>query len=220
MPARSVGSAADDAVIERKLAAVLYPDDTGSGVIGRASTYPRWKEAKALTETEIDLRDWGVVYGMTFALMFSEGSWEPVESAAERAVDVAWRVFQAWGSGIAEPIRSDEGTPVSLTVDQRAALAVEIAETVSDGRTLAEFVAEHGPLLSVAEAIYRLPDIDRPAVVRLAEPEAVEGFVRATVGEIDAMLAEDLDEGSKARQRQRREVLDGLLGALSKGEAA
>lgn len=97
--------------IERKLHHVMFTDDTGRGVFSCVRAHPAWAEHKPLTEPEEDLRDWGVVYGMAFALMREQEPWEPLEDVAARAVDVAWRMFQAWGSGIEEPTRpGDDGS--------------------------------------------------------------------------------------------------------------
>jgi hypothetical protein len=62
-------------------------ENTGQGPVSVAGTDPAW--AKELSEFELDLRDWGVVYGMAFGIARSEQPFETLEAAAERAYDPA-----------------------------------------------------------------------------------------------------------------------------------
>lgn len=93
-----------------KVRAILMQDDTGKGPISRCGERPAWVgERLPLTETEMDLRDWGCVYGIAFGLARSEEPCEPLEQVAERALDAAWLAYRDWGSSIAVPTRDGRG---------------------------------------------------------------------------------------------------------------
>jgi hypothetical protein len=49
-----------------------------------------------LSTFEDTLRDWGMIYGMCFALARGEDPWESHESVAERSLDIAWGTFSTW----------------------------------------------------------------------------------------------------------------------------
>lgn len=101
---------------------------------------------------------------------------------------------------------------VELTKEQRDALVDEIGDLASDC-SLDELFHRCGPVLSVAEQIYRLPEGDEPQPVSLVSREALGRFVTRVIGDVDEMLADD----DSARQRERREVLESILDALAKG---
>ena len=99
--------------LEEKLRSILMADDTGKGPIGQCGAWPRWAEDIYLTETEADLRDWGLVYGMAFAIAREQDPWESVESVAKRALEPAQRAYRQWGGHIAQPERA-EVTPAEV----------------------------------------------------------------------------------------------------------
>ncbi len=89
------------AAIEQKLWSVLRRDDTGSGFIGRASDEPPPREDGFFATFELDLLDWGAIYGLAFGIARTEDPWESDEDVAERAITAARTVFYRWGDGFA-----------------------------------------------------------------------------------------------------------------------
>jgi hypothetical protein len=87
-------SATTSNAIADKISAILDLDDTGRGFIGVASRRPQVKHFSAW---ELDLIDWGAIYGLAFGIARAENPWESVESVAERALAAAWPKFLAWG---------------------------------------------------------------------------------------------------------------------------
>lgn len=65
------------------------PTEELHGVAARGGT--------SLTEWELDLLDWGFVYGMAFALCRDEEPWESLENVSRRAHDVAREAHVSWG---------------------------------------------------------------------------------------------------------------------------
>lgn len=82
--------------LEQKLRAILRQDDTGRGPIGRAATYPS-RDVFQATTFELDIRDWGVYYGMAFGIARGEDPFEPQEDVALRALEAANSVFREFG---------------------------------------------------------------------------------------------------------------------------
>lgn len=54
------------------------------------------KLGRQLGEFELDLRDWGLVYGMAVGIARSENPWEPLESVVARAGVAAREVYESW----------------------------------------------------------------------------------------------------------------------------
>jgi hypothetical protein len=222
MPAGNV-SPSDDGTIERKLRAVLFIDDSGCGVIGRAGKYPAWSRHKELTETELDVRDWGTVYGMTVALMREQDPWEGLEYVTSRAVEVAWRLYRDWGGGeIAEPTRPMDGGEVMLSAEQRAAFIHAVDERTDFVAGLAGFVGEWGPMLGAAEQMIALAGEGGPRTVTFGDRDAVRRFIERVVGEDDDEISSaDVEQLSVhvARVRERRDALASILTAMGGGDS-
>ncbi len=106
MPTMTTSSTA--AALEEKLRNVLMQDDNGQGPISRCGERPSWADdGRSLSETEMDLRGWGVVYGMAFAIARMDDPFESTGQVAERALPAAWGAYQEWGADIARPNRDE-----------------------------------------------------------------------------------------------------------------
>lgn len=77
----------------------------------------------SFSEYELDLLDWGLVFGMSYALTRIEEPCETARSAAWRAKEAAIAAFAAWGGGVESIKAPDLDALVEAVV--RAARAVE-----------------------------------------------------------------------------------------------
>lgn len=78
--------------LEAKLRAVLAVDDTGDGPTSVCSKRPGWHNL-TLSNFEMDLRDWGMYFGIAFGIARGEEPFEAAESVAIRAAEAAWPIF-------------------------------------------------------------------------------------------------------------------------------
>jgi hypothetical protein len=76
--------------LEEKVRAVVSPDDTGAGPLGRMESK---LGAGPFTDRDLDLSHWGVYYGLAFAIARAEDPFEPMANVAQRALDVAWPLY-------------------------------------------------------------------------------------------------------------------------------
>lgn len=79
-------------------------EDHGPGPTRNAGRFPATGlGAFALSSWENDLREWGVVSGLAFALALTERRpAETQEELAERALDAALAAWHVWGGGFSE----------------------------------------------------------------------------------------------------------------------
>lgn len=84
-----------------KLQGVMHGDDACSALIEPAWSRPLPDaiHARALTDFESDLRDWGMLYGVAFGLARTEEPCEPADSVARRAFEAAEIVFDKYNGG-------------------------------------------------------------------------------------------------------------------------
>ena len=102
MAATQPSGVSDAAYITERLRALLHLDDT-DGVMEVLEKYPRGVE---LSEFERDLRDWGFVFGMAFAMARGEDPWETNQSVAERALMPAFAAYSDWSGEFRTPDRN------------------------------------------------------------------------------------------------------------------
>lgn len=84
-----------------ELAEVVYgvlaqADDNGAGPISRADYYPKLHGEQTLSVYESELRDWGVVVGMAFAMARAGDPFAPLSSASEHALEAAGIAWKRW----------------------------------------------------------------------------------------------------------------------------
>jgi len=101
----TTGSLAADK-LEANLQALREEDDFGGGlpVVGN---YPSF-ENRDLSWFEMDLRDWGFVYGLAFGLLLRDNPELSHEDAAKRAFTPAHHVFVQWSGAIDNPAEKRE----------------------------------------------------------------------------------------------------------------
>lgn len=87
-----MSAATGPATIAEKIYAILQRDDDGNGFIGTAHGLPEVE--RRFTPVELDLIDWGAVYGLAFGIARSENPWESIEEVAARAYAEAWPLFR------------------------------------------------------------------------------------------------------------------------------
>jgi hypothetical protein len=203
-----------------KLRSVLFIDDTRKTpgpVQTSVSRYPKWHRDIQLTETELDLKDWGVVYGMTFALLREKNPWHSLALVCHQAVDIAWRVYVEWGGEITEPDRASGGDELVLSADQRKRLYDELV-SYEDGMTVL-LEAGHGALLAVVNELYELRNDDPDhRLIRTSSVRVVRDFVETRAREIrEAIAAEakgtSADSDYVRDSRERLAVLESILRA-------
>ena len=84
--------------LEQKVNAILDHDDTGKGAYARVHEKALFTGGN-YNEHELDLVDWGMVYGIALGLRRVEEPLEPIEAAAWHAQRAAWRVFAVRNHG-------------------------------------------------------------------------------------------------------------------------
>lgn len=130
-----------------KVRSIMSRDDTGKGPMSAAHRLPGRCRGQ-LSQFELDLRDWGLVYGMTFGIARTEEAFETNEDVAERAYEPARLAWAAWaGSTFAE--REDREGPVEelltayskLSADEVSALPKELYAALTEMSTSVEAVS-------------------------------------------------------------------------------
>ena len=111
-----------DMTLQEKVRAILRNDDTGDGLIGVAGKRPGIQ----LTEFELDLRDWGIIYGIAFGLARTEEPCESIESVARRAFEAARTVHIEWGGEISKRPDRDELVSAVLRAYRKAGESGEL----------------------------------------------------------------------------------------------
>jgi len=99
---------------------VLSQDDAGRGPVEQCGTHP----AGQLSTFELDLRDWGLVFGLVFALARSENPWESTPSVAARALEIARTVYLEWSGPIEESAKHTSDALDDLAVAYREAYEI------------------------------------------------------------------------------------------------
>ena len=121
--------------VEERIHDVLSTQEAG-GMIDRAGDWPRIGDDERLGEFEQDLRDWGIIYGLCFALERLEDPFEREESVSARAVEVARRVWLGWSSEFAKRDAVDPAIRAVVLayrrMDDRRALPDDLADALSD----------------------------------------------------------------------------------------
>jgi hypothetical protein len=79
--------------VTERITALLRVDDTGEGPFGVCGNFPHGARG-TLTQFELDMRDWGLVYGMASAMIRAEDPWETIDSVAARALAPAMHAFR------------------------------------------------------------------------------------------------------------------------------
>lgn len=98
--------------LEEKVRGALSGDDTGSGPISQAAKWPVGRPEA--TTSELDLRDWGVYYGVAFGIARGEDPYEPRDSVAARALEAAQRVYREYGGFVSSPFDLNEDGDLAL----------------------------------------------------------------------------------------------------------
>jgi hypothetical protein len=102
MQAKTNGVGTTAAYITERIRALLSLDDT-DGVLEILDKHPR---AVELSEFERDLREWGFVFGMAFAIARAEDPWETNRSVAARALMPAFAAYTDWSGEFRQPDRN------------------------------------------------------------------------------------------------------------------
>ena len=89
------------AALAARVAAVIGEDNM-DGAMNVCERYPAL-ESHPLSAFECDVRDWGLIYGITFGLARAADGDEPGEIIAERAYKVARGRFAQWAGEIEDP---------------------------------------------------------------------------------------------------------------------
>ena len=89
------------AALAARVAAVVGQDNM-DGAMKVCGRYPAL-ESHPLSAFERDVRDWGLIYGITFGLARTADGDEPGEIIAERAYKVARGRFAQWAGEIEDP---------------------------------------------------------------------------------------------------------------------
>jgi hypothetical protein len=117
------------AALAARVAAVIGQDNM-DGAMNVCERYPAL-ESHPLSAFECDVRDWGLIYGITFGLARAADGDEPGEIIAERAYKVARGRFAQWAGEIEDPEvvreRAVGGVVREFTAAQR--LAYQAAHT-------------------------------------------------------------------------------------------
>lgn len=103
--------------LEQKVYAILSTDDTGAGPLSRAHEKALFT-GDEFNEHEHDLVDWGVAYGIAFALARTEEPLAPEDLVARWAQQAAWRACVVFGG----PFNRQ---PQGATEDDRRAVHYE-----------------------------------------------------------------------------------------------
>jgi hypothetical protein len=83
-------------------AAAVIGQDNMDGAMNACERYPAL-ESHPLSAFECDVRDWGLIYGITFGLARAADGDAPGEIIAERAYKVARGRFARWAGEIEDP---------------------------------------------------------------------------------------------------------------------
>ena len=83
-------------------AAAVIGQDNMDGAMNACERYPAL-ESHPLSAFECDVRDWGLIYGITFGLARAADGDAPGEIIAERAYKVARGRFAQWAGEIEDP---------------------------------------------------------------------------------------------------------------------
>jgi hypothetical protein len=89
------------AALAARVAAVIGEDNM-DGAMNVCERYPAL-ESHPLSAFECDVRDWGLIYGITFGLARAADGDAPGEIIAERAYKVARGRFARWAGEIEDP---------------------------------------------------------------------------------------------------------------------
>ena len=89
------------AALAARVAAVVGQDNM-DGAMNACERYPAL-ESHPLSAFECDVRDWGLIYGITFGLARAADGDAPGEIIAERAYKVARGRFAQWAGEIEDP---------------------------------------------------------------------------------------------------------------------
>lgn len=125
--------------LEQKMLNVLQQDDTGDGPFGVAGKRPGWAGLQ-LSTFELDLRDWGLVYGFALGIARCEDPFETNEQVAARAFEAAWPVFMVTNSGFAN--RDPDNAAREVCRRYHQAGEAQGTETPTVSRELAEALQE------------------------------------------------------------------------------
>lgn len=117
------------ATISERIRALLSLDDMGEGPVGVCGKHPRGIH---LSEFERDLMEWGLVYGMAFAMARSEDPWETIESVAARAFMPALAAYTDWSGDMAKPDRNELVSAVISAYGRQPSGRQEMSEELED----------------------------------------------------------------------------------------
>ena len=129
MQTQAYAGATDAANILGRIRTLLHQDDA-DGALEALDKHPRGEH---LSGFERDLREWGFVYGMAFAIARMEDPWEPTDQVAERALLPAWAAFVDWSGEIERPDRDELVSAVVRAYrrqDSRAPMTVELEDAL------------------------------------------------------------------------------------------
>ena len=71
-------------------------EERGTELLKAVSKYPKHPDDELLTSFEMDCRDWGLVFGVAYAIARSEDAFESENSVINRALDVARDAWLRW----------------------------------------------------------------------------------------------------------------------------
>jgi hypothetical protein len=83
-----------DTLAER-VCSLIMPD-LGPG--DWVANHPALPEGTHLSGDELDIRDWGMIYGLAFGIARGEDAYEAVSSVGDRALRAAEAAFRRWGN--------------------------------------------------------------------------------------------------------------------------
>lgn len=89
--------------LHEKVRAVFMTDTVSDAALNGAHAQPAAADLHPLSQWELDLRDWGAVYGVAFGIARTEEPFESIESVAARALNAARTVYAEWGGGTFAP---------------------------------------------------------------------------------------------------------------------
>jgi hypothetical protein len=83
--------------LAEKVTAIMRQDDNAGSYSGLGSRPVVRTDDEGLNQFELDCRDWGFIFGLSFGIARGENAYESNESCAERALEAAQTAFALWG---------------------------------------------------------------------------------------------------------------------------
>ncbi|MDQ6807513.1 MAG: hypothetical protein M3065_21765 [Actinomycetota bacterium] len=86
--------------LAEKVYAMVAAEDNA---VGDQAAVPGLELTRGFGRFELDLRDWGIAYGIALGIARAEEPCEPLTSVAERAAAAAAEAYKRWGGDVAPP---------------------------------------------------------------------------------------------------------------------